>query len=220
MSPPVYALEGSVAIGGAIIQWLRDNLQIISSAPESETLAKSVPDNGGIYFVPAFSGLYAPHWRSDARGCVVGMTRFVNKGHFARAAIEATAFQVDEVVTAMKKDVETTGITLGEVKVDGGMVRNKMLLQFQSDITQATIIVPEVIETTALGAAFAAGLAVGVYKDLEDIKKNWKEKERFNSKMEERARKKLIKGWNKAVQRTLDWVSDDDEEEEEQAKKQ
>eukprot|EP00924_Labyrinthula_sp_SR-Ha-C_P013372 maker-scaffold_5-snap-gene-0.2-mRNA-1 protein AED:0.02 eAED:0.02 QI:37/1/1/1/1/1/2/71/508 len=205
---PTYGLEGSVAIGGAVIQWLRDNLEIIKDAKESEALAKSVDDNGGIYFVPAFSGLYAPYWRSDARGAIVGMTRFVRKGHFARAALEAVAFQVNDLIDAMKKDVNVE--SLEEVKVDGGMVRNELLLQFQSDISQVKIVVPKVIETTAIGAAFAAGLGVGIYKDFEDLKGKWKFGKKVEPQMDEGKRVELCKGWKKAVKRTLSWTDENE----------
>ena len=162
---PLYALEGSIAVTGSLVQWLRDNLGLISSAPEIETLAASVEDNGGVYFVPAFSGLFAPYWRSDARGAIVGLTRYVNKGHIARAALEATAFQTREVLDAMNAD---SGVALTELKVDGGMVANETLMQFQADILGVPVIRPKVVETTALGAAYAAGLAVGFWKDLDE----------------------------------------------------
>src|SRR6185503_4327997 len=167
---PVYALEGSIAVTGSLIQWLRDNLGLITSAPEVEELAKSVDDNGGAYFVPAFSGLFAPYWRSDARGALVGLTRYVNKGHIARAVLEATAFQSREVVDAMNAD---SGVPLTELKVDGGMVVNETLMQFQADILGVDVVRPKVAETTALGAAYAAGLAVGYWSDIEDLRQNW-----------------------------------------------
>ena len=168
--PAVYALEGSIAIAGALVQWLRDNLGLIEKSSDVETLAKSVSDSGGIYFVPAFSGLFAPYWRSDARGTIVGMTRFINKGHIARAALEATAFQTKEVLDAMNKD---SGVDLKSLKVDGGMVFNDTLMQFQSDILGVPVIRPIVAETTALGAAYAAGLAVGFWTDVDELRANW-----------------------------------------------
>jgi glycerol kinase len=199
----IYALEGSIAITGALIQWLRDNLGIIQTSAEVETLAKTVPDNGGIYFVPAFSGLYAPYWKSNARGAIVGMTRYVTKGHIARAALEATAYQTREVLDAMESD---SGVTLTALKVDGGMVFNDLLMQFQSDILGVPVIRPKVSETTALGAAYAAGLAVGFWKDYEELRSNWGREKEWHSSMDEDLRKKLYSGWKKAVTRTFDWV--------------
>ncbi len=199
----VYALEGSIAITGALIQWLRDNLGMIKSSAEVEELARTVEDNGGIYFVPAFSGLYAPYWKSDARGVIVGMTRYVNKGHIARAALEATAYQTREVLDAMEKD---SGVKLTALKVDGGMVFNELLMQFQSDILDVPVIRPKVAETTALGAAYAAGLAVGFWKDYEELRLNWGMEKEWHSSMDEGLRKKLYSGWKKAVTRTFDWV--------------
>mmetsp|Transcript_4213 Transcript_4213/g.4885 ORF Transcript_4213/g.4885 Transcript_4213/m.4885 type:complete len:453 (-) Transcript_4213:2172-3530(-) len=199
---PVYALEGSVAIGGALVQWLRDNLNMIDNAPEVEELALSVPDNGGVYFVPAFSGLYAPYWRDDARGVIVGLTRFANKGHIARATLESTAFQTCDVFNAMEKDAD---VKLKSLKVDGGMTANKTMLQFQADALDIPVILPEISETTALGAAFAAGLAVGVYKDVDELKEKWKERSVFNPAMEVEQREKLFTNWKKAIDRTLDW---------------
>jgi glycerol kinase len=203
---PVYALEGSIAVTGSLIQWLRDNLGMITSAPEIETLAKSVEDNGGAYFVPAFSGLFAPYWRSDARGALVGLTRYVNKGHIARAALEATAFQTREVVDAMRAD---SGVELTELKVDGGMVVNDTLMQFQSDILGVPVVRPKVNETTALGAAYAAGLAVGYWNGEDDLRKNWSEGGRWEPDMEDGVRDKKYRQWKKAVTRTFDWVDDD-----------
>ncbi|MCQ3936191.1 MAG: glycerol kinase [Chloroflexi bacterium] len=200
---PVYALEGSIAITGALIQWLRDNLGIIERSAEVEALANSVEDNGGIYFVPAFSGLYAPYWRSDARGVIVGMTRYVNKGHIARAALEATAYQTREVLDAMEKD---SGVKLRALKVDGGMVFNELLMQFQSDILNVHVVRPKVAETTALGAAYAAGLAVGFWKGTEELKKNWGRDKEWKPSMEEKARRSLYAGWKKAVTKTFGWV--------------
>jgi len=199
----VYALEGSIAITGALIQWLRDNLGLIQSSAEAEALAQSVEDNGGIYFVPAFSGLYAPYWKSDARGVIVGLTRYVNKGHIARAALEATAYQTREVLDAMEKD---SGVKLSALKVDGGMVFNDLLMQFQADILNVPAIRPKVAETTALGAAYAAGLAVGFWKDYDELRANWSKANEWRPAMNKNLRKKLYSGWKKAVTRTFDWV--------------
>ena len=199
----VYALEGSIAITGALIQWLRDNLGLIQSSAEVEALAKSVEDNSGIYFVPAFSGLYAPYWKSDARGAIVGLTRYVNKGHIARAALEATAYQTCEVLDAMESD---SGVKLTALKVDGGMVFNDLLMQFQSDILNVPLVRPKVAETTALGAAYAAGLAVGFWKDFDELKANWGRDKEWHPTMDANMRKKLYSGWKKAVTRTFDWV--------------
>jgi glycerol kinase len=201
--PAVYALEGSIAITGALVQWLRDNLKFFEKSSEIEALAKTVEDNGGIYFVPAFSGLFAPYWRSDARGVIVGLTRYVNKGHIARAALEATAYQTREVLDAMNKD---SGVKLSALKVDGGMVYNELLMQFQSDILGVPVIRPQVAETTALGASYAAGLAVGFWNNLDDLRKNWKVDKTWEPKMDEAKREKLHKGWLKAVERTFNWV--------------
>ena len=199
----VYALEGSIAITGALIQWLRDSLGLIESSGEVEGLAKSVEDNGGIYFVPAFSGLFAPYWKSDARGAIVGMTRYVNKGHIARAALEATAYQTREVLDAMEAD---SGVKLTALKVDGGMVFNDLLMQFQSDILNVPVIRPNVAETTALGAAYVAGLAVGFWKDFDELKNNWRVDKEWQPAMDADVRTKLYSGWKKAVTRTFDWV--------------
>jgi glycerol kinase len=199
----VYALEGSIAIAGALIQWLRDNLGLIQSSAEVEALAKSVEDNGGIYFVPAFSGLYAPYWKSDARGVIAGMTRYVNKGHIARAALEATAYQTREVLDAMEID---SGVNLKALKVDGGMVFNEVLMQFQSDILDVPVVRPKVAETTALGAAYAAGLAVGFWKDYDELRANWGRDKEWTPKMDAKQREGLYSGWKKAVTRTFDWV--------------
>ena len=201
--PPVYALEGSVAITGALVQWLRDNLGLINNSEEIEQLAGSVEDNGGVYFVPAFSGLFAPHWRSDARGVIAGLTRFANKGHIARAALEATAFQTSEVLDAMQTD---SGVQLTQLKVDGGMVVNETLMQFQADILDVPVIRPKVAETTALGAAYAAGLAIGFWDDLDELRSNWEQDKTWQPKMDSQSRSKLFAGWKKAVERTLDWV--------------
>ncbi|MBA2558403.1 MAG: glycerol kinase GlpK [Propionibacteriales bacterium] len=203
---PIYALEGSIAISGALVQWMRDNLGIISSAPEIEDLAKTVDDNGGAYFVPAFSGLFAPHWRSDARGALVGLTRFVNKGHLARAVLEATAFQTREVLDAMNAD---SGVPLKELRVDGGMVQNETLMQFQADILDVDVVRPKVAETTALGAAYAAGLAVDFWEGEDDIRENWGEDKRWSPQMDSDERERIYRNWKKAVTKTLDWVDDD-----------
>jgi glycerol kinase len=199
----VYALEGSIAITGALVQWLRDNLGLIAKSSDVEALAKTVQDNGGIYFVPAFSGLFAPYWKSDARGAIVGMTRYVNKGHIARAALEATAFQTREVLDAMEKD---SGVTLKSLKVDGGMVYNELLMQFQSDILDVPVVRPKVAETTALGAAYAAGLAVGFWKDFDELRANWGRGREWKPQMDAATREKLYAGWKKAVTRTFDWI--------------
>ncbi len=203
----VYALEGSIAVTGSLVQWLRDNLKMIGSASEIEAIAGEVEDNGDTYFVPAFSGLFAPHWRSDARGAIVGLTRFNNRGHIARAALEATAYQTREVIEAMNAD---SGVPLTALKVDGGMVVNELLMQFQSDILDVDVIRPQVPETTALGAAYAAGLAVGFWASEQDIRDNWAEDKRWSPSMESEQRDKLYAGWKKAVTRTLDWVDEED----------
>ena len=201
--PAVYALEGSIAITGALVQWLRDNLGIIKTSSEIESLALSVNDNGGVYFVPAFSGLYAPYWKDSARGVIAGLTRYVNKGHIARAVLESTAFQVREVVDAMEKD---SGIKLENLRTDGGMVGNQLLMQFQADILDKPVVRPVVRETTALGAAYAAGLAVGYFKDTGELVDNWAEDYRWNSTMDDATRDQLYHLWKKAVTRTFDWV--------------
>jgi glycerol kinase len=199
----VYALEGSIAVTGSLIQWLRDNLGMVGSASEIEGLARSVEDNGDCYFVPAFSGLFAPYWRGDARGAIVGLTRFINKGHIARAALEAAAFQSREVIQAMEAD---SGVPLTTLKVDGGMVVNELLMQFQSDILGVPVIRPRTVETTALGAAYAAGLAVGFWKDEGAIRDNWAEGKRWEPKMPTDDREWLFDRWRQAVTRTFDWV--------------
>jgi len=204
--PTRYALEGSIAVTGSLIQWLRDNLGIISSASEIESLAASVDDNGGVYFVPAFSGLFAPHWRSDARGAILGLTRFANRGHIARAALEATAFQTQEVIEAAEADFTEP---LAELKVDGGMVGNEALMQFQADILGVPVIRPVVAETTALGAAYAAGLAVGFWSGLDELRANWQEGARWEPQMPEDERNRLLRTWSKAISKTLDWVDED-----------
>jgi len=204
--PAHYALEGSIAVTGSLIQWLRDNLGLIGSAPEVEELAKTVDDNGGAYFVPAFSGLFAPYWRPDARGALVGLTRYVNKGHIARAALEATAFQTREVLDAVNAD---SGVELTELKVDGGMIANNTLMQFQADILGVPVVRPVVAETTALGAAYAAGLAVGFWANLDELRANWQEDSRWEPSMETEERERQLRLWKKAVTKTLDWVDDD-----------
>jgi glycerol kinase len=201
--PAVYALEGSIAITGALVQWLRDNLGMIKTSPEIEELAKTVDDNGGVYFVPAFSGLFAPYWKSDARGVIAGLTRYVNKGHIARAVLEATAWQTREVLDAMNAD---SGVKLTALKVDGGMVFNDLLMQFQADVLGVPVIRPKVAETTALGAAYAAGLATGFWKEVEDLRKNWQKDHEWTPKMDPATREKDLKLWKKAVTRTFDWV--------------
>ena len=201
-TPTQYALEGSVAITGALVQWLRDNLGLINNSDEVETLANSVHDNGGCYFVPAFSGLYAPYWKSDARGVIVGLTRYINKGHIARAAIEATAYQTVEVLEAMQKDA---AMKITSLKVDGGMVKNNLLMQFQADISNIPVIRPHTAETTALGAAYAAGLAVGYWNDLNDLKNNWAIDHTWTPSFDSKEREKLYRYWKKAVQKSFDW---------------
>jgi glycerol kinase len=201
--PAAYALEGSIAITGALVQWLRDNLGMIEKSSDVETLAGTVEDNGGIYFVPAFSGLFAPYWRSDARGAIVGMTRYVNKGHIARAVLEATAYQTREVLDAMEKD---SGVRLTALKVDGGMVFNELLMQFQADILDVPVIRPKVAETTALGAAYAAGLAVGFWNDYDELRLNWGRDKEWRPSMPVEKRNALFAGWKKAVTRTFDWI--------------
>lgn len=202
----VYALEGSMAVTGSLVQWLRDNLGIISSAEEIEKLAETVEDNGGVYFVPAFSGLFAPYWKDDARGAIVGLTRYNNKGHLARAVLEATAFQTAEVLEAMNAD---SGVDLTELRVDGGMTANATLMQFQADILGVDVVIPEVTETTALGAAYAAGIAVGFWDGEQDVIDNWKEGKRFKPQMDDDERERQMRLWKKAVTRTFDWVDED-----------
>ena len=201
--PAIYCLEGSIAITGALVQWLRDNLGLIKSSPEVEDLAKTVEDNGGIYFVPAFSGLFAPYWRGDARGAIVGLTRYVNKGHIARAALEATAWQTREVLDAMEAD---SGVKLKELKVDGGMVYNDLLMQFQADSLRVPVIRPKVAETTALGAAYAAGLAVGYWDSYDDLRKNWGKDKEWTPQIDASEIEREYAQWKKAVTRTFDWV--------------
>jgi glycerol kinase len=201
--PAVYMLEGSIAITGALVQWLRDNIGLIEKSEDIEALAKTVEDNGGIYFVPAFSGLFAPYWRRDARGVIAGLTRYVNKGHIARATLEATAWQTREVSDAMHAD---SGVTLTSLKVDGGMVYNELLMQFQADVLGVPVIRPTVAETTALGAAYAAGLAVGFWKEVEDLRANWGKDKEWDPKMDKAEVEKEYSQWKKAVTRTFDWV--------------
>jgi len=203
---PVYALEGSIAVTGSLVQWLRDNLKMIDSAPEIEKLAATVDDNGGCYFVPAFSGLFAPYWKSDARGAIVGLTRYVNRGHIARAVLEATAYQTREVLDAMEAD---SGVKLAELKVDGGMTANETLMQFQADMVGVPVVRPVVAETTALGAAYAAGIAVGYWNGEQDVIDNWAEDKRWEPQMDEDEREREYRNWKKAVTKTLDWVDDD-----------
>jgi glycerol kinase len=201
---PHYALEGAIAITGALVQWLRDNLGLIGSAAEIETLARSVEDNGDVYIVPAFSGLYAPYWRADARGLIAGLTRFAHKGHIARAALEASAYQVRDVVEAMQND---SGIALKQLKTDGGMVGNELLMQFQADILDAPVIRPRVTETTALGAAYAAGLAVGYWQDGDELRANWAVDKTWTPMMGAAIRDRYYAAWKKAVAKSLDWVN-------------
>jgi glycerol kinase len=201
--PAQYALEGSIAITGALEQWLRDNLGMIEKSTDVEALARTVDDNGGVYFVPAFSGLFAPYWKNDARGVIAGLTRYVNKGHIARAVLEATAWQTREVLDAMNAD---SGVPLTALKVDGGMVFNDLLMQFQSDVLNVPVIRPQVAETTALGAAYAAGLAVGYWKEVEDLRENWAKDKEWHPMMDEATRAKDYKDWKKAVTRTFAWV--------------
>jgi len=203
-SKPCYALEGSIAIAGALVQWLRDNLGVIQNSSEIEALARSVPDNGDVYFVPAFSGLFAPRWRGDARGLIAGLTQFSNKGHIARAALEAAAFQTREVLAAMVADA---GVGISALKVDGGMAANDLLMQFQADIIDAAVVRPRQLELTAVGAAYAAGLAVGVYKSLDDIAAQARESRRFTPQMKPPERARLIASWEKAVERSLGWAN-------------
>ncbi len=203
---PHYALEGSIAVTGSLVQWLRDNVGMIAAASEVEALAATVPDNGGAYFVPAFSGLFAPYWRPDARGALVGLTRFVHKGHIARAALESTAYQTAEVLDAVNADA---GVPLTELKVDGGMTANATLMQFQADMLQVPVVRPVVTETTALGAAYAAGLAVGFWSGLDELRANWLEDCRWEPRLAHAERNRLYRNWKKAVTKTFDWVDED-----------
>ncbi len=201
--PATYALEGSIAITGALVQWLRDNLGLIRDSAEVETLARTVEDNGGVYFVPAFSGLFAPYWRADARGVIAGLTRYVNRGHIARAVLESTAWQTREVVDAMNTN---SGVALTALKVDGGMVGNDLLMQFQADVLGVPVIRPRVSETTALGAAYAAGLAVGFWSAVDDLRANWARDREWRPTMDPGRREKEYRLWKKAVTKTFDWV--------------
>src|SRR5918998_1093510 len=206
-SKPIYCLEGSIAITGALVQWLRDNLKMIQAAPEVEELASSVEDNGGLYIVPAFSGLFAPYWKSNARGVFAGLTRYVTAGHIARATLEATAFQSREIVEAMDAD---SGVALESLKVDGGMVANDLLMQFQADLLGVPVIRPKVPETTSLGAAYAAGLATGFWSEVEDLRENWQEDKRWEPQMDASQRDEYFTYWKKAVTRTFDWFEADE----------
>ncbi len=202
---PFYALEGSIAVAGSLVQWLRDNLGIVNSAPEVDTLAESVYDNGGVYIVPAFSGLFAPYWRSDARGIIAGLTGYVTKAHIARAALESTAFQAKDIFDAIRED---TGIEIGELRVDGGMTNSNPLMQFQADLLNAPVVRPQVFETTALGAAYAAGLTVGFWSSLEEISHHWSEGAKWTPFMKKERRAELQASWAKAVERTLNWTEE------------
>ncbi|MEA2254050.1 MAG: glycerol kinase [Solirubrobacteraceae bacterium] len=206
--PPSYALEGSIAVTGALVQWFRDNIALIGSAPEIETLARSVDDNGGCYFVPAFSGLFAPHWRSDARGIIAGLTGYITKGHLARAVLEATAWQTREVVEAMNSDA---GIDLQMLRVDGGMTANNLLMQFLADVLDVPVVRPIVAETPSLGAAYAAGLAVGFWPDLDALTANWHKAAEWHPSLDPIIREKGYRKWRKAVARTMEWVDEDDD---------
>jgi glycerol kinase len=201
--PAVYCLEGSIAITGALVQWLRDNLKMIEKSADVEVLARSVEDTGGVYIVPAFSGLFAPYWRSDARGAIVGLTRYTERGHLARAVLEATAYQTREVLDAMEQD---SGVRLKSLKVDGGMVFNELLMQFQADLLDVPVIRPKVAETTSLGAAYAAGMAVGFWNDYDELRRNWKQDRSWTPGMDPGRRQRLYAGWKKAVTRTFDWI--------------
>lgn len=202
-APPIYALEGSVAVTGSAVQWLRDQLGIIKQAGEIESLSNSVADNGGVYFVPAFSGLYAPHWRADARGCIVGLSRFNDRGHLARATLEAICYQTRDVLDAMVKD---SGVRLEVLKVDGGATANDSLMQLQADISGVPVVRPVVAETTALGAAYAAGLAVGFWSDLEETRQNWQADKQWEPRWSDDQREAGYVGWQKAIERTLNWI--------------
>ncbi|MGC8781071.1 MAG: glycerol kinase GlpK [Anaerolineae bacterium] len=203
--PAVYALEGSIAITGALVQWLRDNLHFFDFSKHVEDYARAVPDSGGIYFVPAFSGLFAPYWQADARGIIVGLTRYITKGHICRAALEATAYQTREVLDAMEQD---SGVKLTSLKADGGMVYNDLLMQFQADILGVPVVRPVVAETTALGAAYAAGLAVGYWDNLEDLRRNWQVDRTWQPTMAEETRTRLYRGWKRAVERAMHWLEE------------
>jgi glycerol kinase len=208
-APPTYALEGSIAVTGALVQWLRDNLDVIGSAPEIETLARTVDDNGGCYFVPAFAGLFAPHWRSDARGVIAGLTGYITKGHLARAVLEATAWQTREVLEAMNSDA---GVELATLKVDGGMTANNLLMQILADVIGVPVVRPIVAETVSLGAAYAAGVGIGFWPDVESLRENWHKAGEWVPAMDAAVRERGYRKWRKAVQRTLDWVDEDDDD--------
>jgi glycerol kinase len=208
-TPAIYALEGSIAVTGSLVQWLRDNLKMIGSASEIEELAGSVEDNGGAYFVPAFSGLFAPYWRNDARGALVGLTRYVNRAHIARAVLEATAFQTREVLDAMNAD---SGVPLTELKVDGGMTANNLLMQFQADVLGVPVVRPVVAETTALGAAYAAGIATGFWNGEQDVIDNWAEDKRWSPASDPNEVARIYRNWKKAVTKTFNWVDADTQE--------
>ena len=205
--PPVYALEGSIAVSGSLVQWVRDNLGLIDRASDIEALARTVEDNGGCYFVPAFSGLFAPYWRSDARGVIAGLTGYITKGHIARAVLEATAWQTREVVDAMNAD---SGVRLTRLKVDGGMTANDLLMQFQADVLDTPVVRPVVAETTCLGAAYAAGLAVGFWPDLDSLRANWRKSAEWTPALASETRDRAYAKWKKAVRRTMDWVDEDE----------
>ncbi|PKL26835.1 MAG: glycerol kinase [Spirochaetae bacterium HGW-Spirochaetae-2] len=206
--PARYALEGSIAVAGSLVQWVRDNLKIVKSAPEVDTMAESVPDCGGVYIVPAFSGLFAPYWRSDARGVIAGLTGFATAAHICRAALEATAFQAKDIFDAMEAD---SGIKVEVLKVDGGLTNSRPLMEFQADLLGIPVIRPQVVETTALGAAYAAGLSSGFWESFEELSRHWKEKSRWEPAMDNAVRDQKVQFWNKAVQRTLGWVTEEDE---------
>jgi glycerol kinase len=206
--PPTYALEGSIAVTGSLVQWFRDNITLIGSAPEIETLARTVSDNGGCYFVPAFSGLFAPHWRSDARGVIAGLTGYITKGHLARAVLEATAWQTLEVVEAMNGDAD---LGLSTLRVDGGMTANNLLMQFLADVLDVPVVRPNVAETVSLGAAYAAGLAVGVWPDTDALRANWHRAAQWLPSMDPERRARGYRKWRKAVAMTMDWLDEDDE---------
>jgi glycerol kinase len=206
--PPTYALEGSIAVTGALVQWFRDKLELIASAPEIETLARTVDDNGGCYFVPAFSGLFAPHWRSDARGVIAGLTGYITKGHLARAVLEATAWQTREVLDAVNRDAR---LTLDTLRVDGGMTANNLLMQFLADVLDVPVVRPLVAETVSLGAAYAAGLAVGFWPDTDALRANWHKAAEWRPEMDADRRGRGYRKWRKAVAMSMDWVDDDDQ---------
>lgn len=209
---PCYALEGSIAVAGSLIQWVRDNMKLVENAQELDKLAESVPDCGGVYIVPAFSGLFAPYWRADARGVIAGLTGFVNRAHICRAVLEATAFQANDIFEAMEAD---SGIKISALKVDGGLTNSRPLMEFQADLLGIPVIRPQVVETTALGAAYAAGLSVGMWKDFDELSSYWREQDRWTPTMDETTRDRKVRFWRKAVSRTLNWISVDPEDTEE-----